>query len=316
MRIGPFELTPIDAGHFRLDGGAMFGVVPKTLWSRTLPADELNRIPMMMRCLLVRSHATGRLYLIDNGCGTKFDAKMSGIYDLPFGSGAPDDPVPNPLLVSLSKAGVSPEEVTDLVFTHLHFDHCGGTTAHATHGDAASGLVHVFPKARYLINARHWETAIHPNAREKASFLPENIEPIAEALRSGQNMKSGEPKVQLLADGHTLEPGFNLLTMDGHTAGQQLPRLTGPAFGVPGIHDGDDATIVFAADLLPLHQHVPLAWVMGYDMAPIQTLKEKERFLSQAAAEGWMIFLEHDAALMLIRIGEEVPGRYKAVIVE
>lgn len=306
LTLGPFELTAIDAGHFRLDGGAMFGVVPKTLWSKRIPSDELNRIPMMMRCLLVRSEATGRLYLIDNGCGTKFDEKMSAIYDLPHGLPPGEDA----LHKSLADAGVKPEDITDLVFSHLHFDHCGGSTAFKTQGDPDSGLRFVFPNATMHVNARHWETAIQPNKRERASFLKENIEPLRKALSEG--------RLRLIEDGYEFEPGFDTLIMDGHTIGQQLPRIHGVVNAAEestadGPSDGEVHTLVFAADLIPLHQHVPLPWVMGYDMNPLQTLNEKEQFLHHAASEGWILFLEHDAHQMLIRIEEPKPGSFSAV---
>ena len=276
MQLGPFHLTPIDAGSFRLDGGAMFGVVPKTLWSKTIESDEKNRIPMVMRCLLVRSEQSGRIYLIDNGCGTKFNTKMSEIYDLPAPPKGPNDPVIDPLMRSLEAVGVKPEQITDIIFTHLHFDHCGGTTAYEETWNPDSPLIHVFPNAHYHVNARHWRTAIEPNAREKASFLPENIEPLKDALEAG--------RLHLLEDEHVFEPGFDVLNMEGHTVGQQLPRIK-----------GDSETLVFAGDLIPLHQHLKLPWVMGYDMAPLQTLTEKEAFLSQAQEENWTLFLEHDA---------------------
>lgn len=290
MKLSPFHLTPIEAGSFRLDGGAMFGVVPKTLWSKTIESDEKNRIPMVMRCLLVQSEQTGRTYLIDNGCGTKFNAKMAAIYDLPAPPKGPNDSVIDPLMRSLEAAGVKPEEITDLVFTHLHFDHCGGTTAYAEPWNPDSPLIHVFPNAEYHVNKRHWETAINPNAREKASFLPENIEPLKDALAMG--------RLHLLEDGHVFEPGFDVLNMDGHTVGQQLPRIKGEFIN----GEQNPSTLVFAGDLIPLHQHLKLPWVMGYDMAPLKTLKEKEQFFQQGTQEKWTLFLEHDAQMTFLQL--------------
>lgn len=312
MQLGPFHLTPIDAGAFRLDGGAMFGVVPKTLWSKTIEADEKNRIPMVMRSLLVRSEQTGRTYLIDNGCGTKFNAKMAAIYELPAPPEGPNDSVTDPLLRSLEAAGVQPADITDLIFTHLHFDHCGGTTAYSEPWNPDSPLVHVFPNAQYHVNRRHWLTATQPNAREKASFLPENIEPLKDALAEG--------RLQLVKDGHEFEPGFDVLNVEGHTVGQQLPRLKGMAGSgwsaieianqtgsvsqmAEGAHSAEkETTLVFAGDLIPLHQHLKLPWVMGYDMAPLETLREKEAFLKQASEENWVLFLEHDALKEMTRV--------------
>ncbi len=261
LTLGNFELTAIETGRFMLDGGAMFGVVPKTLWSRYISADEKNRIPMAMRCLLIRSKATGRLYLVDNGSGHKFPPKMEKIYSLDYDH--------SDLISSLEKAEVAPGDITDMVFSHLHFDHCGGTSVY----DKNENLKEVFPNAAYHVNRRHWATANNPNAREKASFFPENIQPIADSGR-----------LNLVNDHHTFEEGFTTLPMSGHTEGQQLPVLS-----------GESKTIVFAADLIPTHAHVPLPWVMGYDMTPVQTLSEKEAFLEKAANNGWYLFLEHDA---------------------
>lgn len=274
-QIGSFELFSVEAGRFRLDGGAMFGVVPKTLWERKMPADDKNRIPMAMRCLLIKSENTGRIYLIDNGAGTKFDEKMIEIYQI--------DNSRNGLTGSLEACGVSPEEVTDLVFTHLHFDHCGGTTYYDENGK----LQHQFPNARYWVNRRHLESALNPNAREKASFLKDNIQPISQW-----------EKLQPVDDKHEFEEGFFTLPADGHTAGQQLPVI-----------EADGKRIVYAADLIPTYAHIPLPWVMGYDMAPVQTLKEKEKFLRRAAAQGWHVFMEHDASHEVLTINES-DGRY------
>lgn len=269
--LGHLELYPIESGRFMLDGGAMFGVVPKTLWNRQIPADDKNRIPMAMRCLLIISMNTGRIYLVDNGSGNKFNEKMAGIYGVDYEH--------SDLISSLEQAGVQPGEITDMVFSHLHFDHCGGTTDY----DESGNLTEVFPNAVYHVNRRHWETANHPNAREKASFFPENLEPIE---------KSG--RLQLLDDRHSFEEGFNTLPMDGHTVGQQLPVLS----------DGS-RTVVFAADLLPTFAHLPLPWVMGYDMEPIQTLAEKETFLDEAAEKDWYLYLEHDASYEVITVKKE-----------
>ncbi|GAB5409643.1 MAG: hypothetical protein BalsKO_20080 [Balneolaceae bacterium] len=164
--LGDFELYTIETGDIKLDGGAMFGVVPKTLWSKGIQADEKNRISMTMRCLLIKSNQTGKVYLIDNGVGSKFNEKMMGIYQIDF--------THRELARSLEAQGFNFEDITDIVFTHLHFDHCGGTTFY----NAQDKLDFAFPNATYHINKRHWETATHPNAREQASFLKENIEPL------------------------------------------------------------------------------------------------------------------------------------------
>lgn len=274
VQIGPFTCHLIDTGRFMLDGGAMFGVVPKTLWSRQIPADDKNRIPMAMRCMLLQSEQTGKIYLIDNGSGTKFDEKMTAIYGLDYDH--------SNLESSLKNAGFDPADITDIVFTHLHFDHCGGTT----YFDADGALQHTFPNATYHVNKRHWVTATNPNKRERASFLKENIQPIADSGR-----------LQLVDDDVVYEPGFSVFTMEGHTIGQQLPVI-----------DGGETKLVFAADLIPTAAHVPLPWVMGYDMRPIETLAEKEVFLNRAAEEQWNLFLEHDAFNEVIQL-EKTDGK-------
>lgn len=271
VEFGNFELYPIEAGRFRLDGGAMFGVVPKTLWSKQIPADEKNRILMGMRCLLIKSKETGKTYLVDNGSGDKFNEKMASIYDLDYEH--------SDLVSSLKKCGFEPADITDIIFTHLHFDHCGGTTTY----DDNREITEVFPIASYHVNKRHWETATNPNAREKASFFPENINPIKNSGR-----------LNLVGDNHQFEPGLNTLPMDGHTTGQQLPVLS-----------NGKSTVVYSADLIPTFAHIPLPWVMGYDMKPIQTLEEKEEFLNKAVAENWFLFLEHDAGHEIVTVQKE-----------
>lgn len=270
-KLGPFALYTIETGRFRLDGGAMFGVVPKTLWSRQIEADDKNRIPMAMRCLLITSENTGKVYLIDNGCGTKFDEKYEKIYALDHGHSNLTD--------SLSYHGFEPEDITDLILSHLHFDHCGGTTYYDDSGE----LRHAFPNATYHVTEKHWETANNPNAREKASFFKENIEP----------MKSSG-RLHLVDENHTYEEGLSAIPVSGHTISQQLPKI-----------EAEGKTLVFAADLLPTHVHVPLPWVMGYDMYPVQTLEEKKRILNEAADDGWYFFLEHDAQQEVITVKKE-----------
>ncbi|HKK44916.1 MAG TPA: MBL fold metallo-hydrolase [Balneolaceae bacterium] len=275
LSLGPFHLYEIETGRFRLDGGAMFGVVPKTLWSRFIDVDNKNRIPMAMRCLLIESKNTGRRYLIDNGSGTKFNEKLEDIYQI--------DHKHSNLLDSLDYHGYKPEDITDIIFTHLHFDHCGGTTYYDEDGNVA----HTFPDATYHVTRKHLETATNPNAREKASFLADNINPIA----NWKNLHS-------VGESHKYEDGLDAIPVSGHTISQQLPKLS-----------VDGKTIVFAADLIPTHVHLPLPWVMGYDMYPVQTLEEKERILDQAIEEDWYFFLEHDAKEQVITVKKE-NGKY------
>lgn len=268
------KLYSIETGRFRLDGGAMFGVVPKPLWERTNPADERNRIDMAMRCLLVE---TGdRLVLVDAGLGHKYDAKFAALYGL-------DDRDLN-LQASLKAAGFAPTDVTDLVLTHLHFDHCGGCTWR----DADGQLQLTFPNATHYVQRKHLVWAQHPNARERASFFAENIQPIAQSSQ-----------LRLLDGPTELLPGFRLEVVHGHTEAQQLPILQ------VGGH-----TILFAADLFPTFGHLPLPYVMGYDTRPLITLEERAHYLDWCAAEGVFLFYEHDPYHELGTVVLDDRGRY------
>ncbi|MDA0315671.1 MAG: MBL fold metallo-hydrolase [Bacteroidetes bacterium] len=253
------DLFVVDTGFFKLDGGAMFGVVPKSIWSRTNPADESNLCTWAMRCLLV---ADGdRLVLIDNGIGDKQDARFFSHYYL-HGEAS--------LTKSLQQLGVHPTDITDIFLTHLHFDHCGGSVKYGSHGQYEL----TFPRATYWTNEDHWHWATVPNPREKASFLEENILPLQEhgALKFLELTKK------------SLFPGFDFFTMDGHTDKQMLPKMK---------YKGH--TLVFMADLLPSVGHIPLPYVMGYDTRPLLTLLEKQTFLDEAAREQYVLFLEHDS---------------------
>jgi glyoxylase-like metal-dependent hydrolase (beta-lactamase superfamily II) len=252
------ELHVVNTGFFKLDGGAMFGVVPKSLWSRTNPADENNLCTWAMRSLLVVDG--DRIVLIDNGIGDKQDAKFFSHYYL-HGDDSLDK--------SLRKIGVSPTMITDNFLTHLHFDHCGGGVKYGSHGQFEL----TFPRATYWSNQDHWQWATIPNPREKASFLSENILPMQEI---GQ--------LEFLdLDSKALLPGFDYITVDGHTDKQMLPKIQ---------YKGK--TLVFMADLLPSVGHIPLPYVMGYDTRPLLTMDEKGKFLEEAAREEYILFLEHD----------------------
>jgi glyoxylase-like metal-dependent hydrolase (beta-lactamase superfamily II) len=250
------NLHVIHTGNFKLDGGAMFGVVPKTLWERTNPADENNLCSWSMRCLLVEQGE--QLVLIDNGIGNKQSDKFFSHYYL-HGEQS--------LMGSLQHAGFKPDDITDMFHTHLHFDHCGGGVLQT--GENSYELA--FPKARYWSNRDHWKWATEPNAREKASFLTENIHPIEE---SGHLFFVGE---------ESPFTNIDLITVDGHTDKQMLPKIS---------YKGH--TIVFVADLLPSVGHIPLPYVMGYDTRPLITLQEKAAFLKEAADRKYVLFLEHD----------------------
>ena len=253
------EVFAVDTGFFKLDGGAMFGVVPKSLWSRTNPADENNLCTWAMRCLLVSEG--NRLVLVDTGIGDKQDARFFSHYHL-HGEAS--------LGKSLQQLGVHPTDITDVFLTHLHFDHCGGSVTYGSHGQYELA----FPRATYWSNAAHWNWATVPNAREKASFLEENIQPLKD--HGVLNFVDLNTK--------SLFQGFDFLTMDGHTDKQMLPKLK---------YKGH--TLVFMADLLPSVGHLPLPYVMGYDTRPLLTLQEKQEFLEEAARENYVLFLEHDA---------------------
>ncbi len=255
------KLHVINTGNFKLDGGAMFGVVPKTLWNKTNPADVNNLCNWSMRCLLIEDG--NRLILIDNGIGDKQDAKFYSHY---FLNGN------DTLEQSIKSAGFSTDDITDMFLTHLHFDHCGGSIKA---NKDKTGFETVFKNATYWSNHEHWEWATQPNKREKASFLKENILPIKE---SGQ--------LQFVKDENDKPFGdaISIAYMRGHTDAMMIPHIR-----------YKEHTIVFMADLLPSTGHIPLPYVMGYDTRPLLTLSEKEKFLTRAADEKFILFLEHDS---------------------
>lgn len=246
----------INTGFFKLDGGAMFGVVPKPLWSKHNPADERNRCTWAMRCLLIEDG--DRLILVDTGMGDKQDAKFFGHYD-PHG----DDT----LLGSIRKAGFKPEDVTDVLLTHLHFDHVGGAVVNSANGPSLT-----FPNATYWSDADHWQWAMYPNAREKASFLKENLVPIQESGQLRYVEKDSSPF-----------PAVDFIRVDGHTEQMMLP-----VFRYKG------QTIIYAADLLPSSAHISMPWVMAYDVRPLLTMEEKARVLGRAVDEKCILLFEHD----------------------
>ena len=271
-RIGSWSLHTIETGRFGLDGGAMFGIVPKPLWERRIGADELNRIPLHARCLLLE--AGERRILIDNGIGTKQDEKFRKIY-------AVDDTTMN-LDASLANAGTHRSEITDVILTHLHFDHCGGSTEYV------DGKLRIaFPNAHFHVQRKHWDWAREGNVREKASFLPENLNPLAE---SGQ--------LNLIEGRTELFPGIELIPVDGHTKAMQLIR----------VHDAE-RSLLYTADLLPTHAHLSPAWNMGYDLWPMNTIEEKGRLLKHATDGGWQLYFQHDPTVGLcdVVMGEKGP---------
>ena len=264
-------LHAIETGNFKLDGGAMFGVVPKALWSRTNPADNKNRIELAARSLLIEDG--NRLILIDTGMGNKQGQKFFSHFDL-WGNHSLDK--------SLQEAGFSRADITDVFLTHLHFDHCGGAVRWNKN---QTGYELTFPNATYWSNEAHWEWATQPNAREKASFLSENLLPIQE---SGQLKFVRVPETTFAAES---ELGFGVLFVNGHTEKQMIPHIS---------YNGK--TLGFAADLLPTIGHLPLPYIMGYDVRPLETLKEKDLFLSNAVNNNFVLFLQHDTNNPLITL--------------
>lgn len=260
------NLYTIETGFFKLDGGAMFGVVPKTLWNKINPADENNLCTWAMRCLLVQEGK--RLILIDNGIGNKQDDKFFGHYHL-HGS--------DTLEGSLKKHGFTRDDITDVFLTHLHFDHCGGSIIREE-----GKLVPAFKNATYWSNAQHWDWATEPNDREKASFLKENILPIRESRQlKFVDMPTG-PHERLPSMPFT--DNISIRFVSGHTESMMLPQIK---------YKGK--TIVYMADLLPSAGHIPLPYVMAYDMFPLTTLKEKKTFLEEAVQNDYILYFEHDA---------------------
>lgn len=252
------KLYSINAGHFKLDGGAMFGVVPKSIWNKLNPADDNNMCSWAMRCLLIEDN--NRLILVDNGMGNKQDEKFFGHYHL-HGTDTLED--------SLAKHGFSAADITDVFLTHLHFDHCGGSIKKAN-----DQLVPAFANATYWSNANHWQWATAPNDREKASFLKENILPIKE---------SGQLKFIDVADDYQFTENISVDFFNGHTEAMMLPKI-----------NYKNSTIVFMADLLPAVAHIPLPYVMAYDTRPLTTLTEKKKFLEKGLDKNYILFFEHD----------------------
>ncbi|MCJ7468135.1 MAG: MBL fold metallo-hydrolase [Maribacter sp.] len=258
------KIYPVETGNFKLDGGAMFGVVPKSIWQKTNPADVNNMIDIAARCLLIEDGK--RLILIDNGLGNKQSDKFFSYY-YRWGSHSLD--------ASLKKIGFHRDDITDVFLTHLHFDHCGGSIQwNVKH----TGYEPAFKNAVFWSNENHWEWATKPNVREKASFLKENLLPMQESGRLQFVKKGPGPYLE------SKEMGFGILFVDGHTEKQMIPHI-----------DYQGKTLVFSADLIPTAGHIPLTYVMGYDTRPLLTLSEKAVFLDKMTQNECYLFFEHDA---------------------
>lgn len=252
------KLYSVNAGHFKLDGGAMFGTVPKSIWNKLNPADDNNMCSWAMRCLLIEDG--NRLFLIDNGMGNKQSEKFFGYYYMHG-----DDTLEK----SLNRAGFTADDITDMILSHLHFDHCGGSIQH---NKDKTGYEPAFKNAVYYSTERHWKWATEPNPREKPSFLSENILPIQE---SGQ--------LKFLSEGESITENISVMFANGHTDGMMVPHIK---------YKGK--TLVYMADMMPSVGHIPVNYVMGYDTRPLLTMQEREPFMKRAADEEYILFLEHD----------------------
>jgi glyoxylase-like metal-dependent hydrolase (beta-lactamase superfamily II) len=256
MKLGDWEVLENVAGKFKLDGGAMFGVVPKTIWSKLIPADEFNRIPMALRTMVARSGE--KLVLVDAGAGGSYPEKLRTIYQFEGAGGAG---------AALSAMGVEPEQVTDIIVTHLHFDHGGGLA------DLADGSWRLnFPNAVHHIHRDQWRHALSPTPRDRASYFKERIKLIED-----------EGALELHDSDWELAPGFEIVVVGGHTPGQQLPKIS-----------GDGETVFYCGDLIPTSAHIPVPYIMAYDLDPVLAMEEKEKYLREAVEGNWILFFEHD----------------------
>ena len=255
LKLGDLEFHILNAGHVYLDGGAMFGVVPKPLWEKKCPADARNRIQLSMNCILVR--AGGKVILVETGAGNKFDAKFRDIYaiDGPF------------LTAELHRYGLGLHEIDIVINTHLHFDHCGGNT----HVEKDK-VVPTFPHARYAVQRGEFEHALHPTERDRASYFPDNYLPLRSSC-----------KLSLLEGDRTIAPGVDLINVPGHTSHMQCVKL-----------HGGGKTAFLLADLVPTAAHLPLPWIMGYDLYPMTTLENRKKWIPEIIREGWIALFGHD----------------------
>jgi glyoxylase-like metal-dependent hydrolase (beta-lactamase superfamily II) len=267
MKIGPYTLTPLETGRFALDGGAMFGVVPKNLWNRSNPADEQNRIDMALRVLLIQGN--GMNILIDTGMGDKYDEKTYSIYKLDHSKWT--------LLASLHEQGLLPSDITHIIQTHLHFDHCGGLVTKTESGE----LIPSFQNAKVFVQKENLKWAQNPTEKDRASYLKQDWEAI-----------EGNGMLEVLDGPGEIFPGIELRIFNGHTRAQQLPLIL------------DDAgnRLFFCADLFPTKAHINLPWIMGYDNFPLTTLEEKRAIVPQSFEEQWTLFLEHDPVSPLVKL--------------
>jgi len=269
VKFGNYEVVSVETGRFRLDGGAMFGTIPKVLWENQIPADQSNRIEMALRTLLIRGN--GRTILIDTGMGDKWDDKQKGMYHLSNETYTLEN--------SLKAEGLTTDDITDVILTHLHFDHAGGATK-IQNGE----IIPAFPNATYYIQKANLDWARNPNERERASYLAVNFEPLIQ-----QN------KLVLVEGKTEILPGIKAIVSNGHTIGMQCIQV-----------EGDGESLVYCADLIPTSAHIPVPWIMGYDIQPMLMLEEKKKLLNQAVEANWTLFFEHDPAISACKV---VPGK-------
>jgi glyoxylase-like metal-dependent hydrolase (beta-lactamase superfamily II) len=275
LKLGDFAVFGLRDGFFYLDGGAMFGVVPKILWEKKFPADLKNRIKLALNSLLVKTPEA--LVLVETGIGSKFNQKFQDIYGIDRRPG---------LLTSLSERGFRPEDIDFVVNTHLHFDHCGWNTSHNREGE----IVPTFPRAKYIIQKGEWESALHPNEREKSSYLPENFLPL-EKYRA----------LELVDGAHLVAPGVEVLPAPGHTSRHQCVKV-----------QSKGQTLFYLGDLVPTSAHIGLPYVMSYDLYPLDTIETRKKFYEQALAENWILAFVHDPVHYFGRI-RKTNGKYEFV---
>lgn len=271
MKIGDYQVCTLETGRFALDGGAMFGVVPKVIWEKLHPADASNRIQLALRVVLLQSEAKN--ILIDTGIGTKFPARQQEIFGI--------EQEHSNLNASLLQKGLRPEDITDVILTHLHFDHAGGATCYRD-----EQLQPTFPNARYWVQRANWDWALQPTEKDRASYLRENFIPLQEA---GQ--------LKLLDGPGDILPGIRARLSNGHTTGQQLIE----------IYDAEN-TAIYCADIIPTAAHIAIPYVMGYDLYPLTTMEEKKAILLDALAQNWILIFEHDPILSGCRVKQGKKG--------
>lgn len=271
MKIGGYDITPVTAGNFGLDGGAMFGIIPKLLWEKQVRSDNKNRIDLTARVLLLQGH--GRNILVDTGLGDKWSEHHRNIYKI--------DPASLHFHKSLAELGVTRQDITDVILTHLHFDHAGGATS-MENGE----LIPSFPNATYYIQRKNWEWANNPSPKDAGSYLKENFVPL-----------HSHGVLEFVEEEEEIFPGIRMILSEGHTIAQQLPLLR-----------DDEHTLFYCGDLIPTAAHLPLPWGMGYDNFPLTVIKEKEQILKQAAEEHWILVLEHDPGTSAITVRNTEKG--------